>query len=48
MTVRMLVPCRMAANAKESEYMPFSLVYHGMNDRRLQVRGASPRTDTCQ
>jgi hypothetical protein len=21
---------------KESEYLPFSLVYHGLNDRRIQ------------
>jgi hypothetical protein len=29
-------------NSKESEYLPFSLVYHGENDRKLQVRPPSP------
>ena len=29
-------------NSKESEYLPFSLVYHGENDRKLQVRPLSP------
>jgi hypothetical protein len=24
---------------KESEYLPFSLVYHGLNDRRIQASG---------
>ncbi len=35
-------PASLKVNSKESEYLPFSLVYHGENDRKLQVRSPPP------